>query len=59
MTLLAYSNINKVVKLSLTLRLSGAACEKGFLNLNIIKTKYRSLLAVTCSSLSPDAHSQL
>ncbi|XP_062389624.1 uncharacterized protein LOC134078010 [Sardina pilchardus] len=41
----AYSNINKVVKLSLTLPLSSAACERGFSHLNIIKTKYRSRLS--------------
>ena len=41
----AYSNISKVVKLSLTLPLSSAACERGFLFLNIIKTKYRSRLS--------------
>ena len=41
----AYSNINKVVKLSLTLPLSSAACERGFSHLNIINTKYRSRLS--------------
>lgn len=41
----AYSYINKVVKLSLTLPLSSAACERGFSHLNIIKTKYRSRLS--------------
>uniref|UniRef100_A0A8C4ASG7 Uncharacterized protein n=1 Tax=Denticeps clupeoides TaxID=299321 RepID=A0A8C4ASG7_9TELE len=41
----AYSNINKVVKLSLTLPLSSAACERGFSHLNLIKTKYRSRLS--------------
>ncbi|CAM4610200.1 unnamed protein product [Leuciscus chuanchicus] len=41
----AYSNINKVVKLSLTLPLSSAACERGLSHLNIIKTKYRSRLS--------------
>lgn len=41
----AYSNINKLVKLSLTLPLSSAACERGFSHLNIIKTKYRSRLS--------------
>jgi len=40
-----YSNINKMVKLSLTLPLSSAACERGFSHLNIIKTKYRSRLS--------------
>lgn len=34
-----------VVKLSLTLPLSSAACERGFSHLNIIKTKYRSRLS--------------
>jgi len=42
----AYSNIIKVVKLSLTLPLSNAACERGFSHLNIIKTKYRSRLSL-------------
>ena len=32
-------------KLSLTLHLSSAACERGFSHLNIIKTKYRSRLS--------------
>lgn len=41
----AYSNINKVVKLSLTLPLSSAACERGFSHLNRNKTKYRSRLS--------------
>ena len=50
----AYSNINKVVKLSLTLPLSGAACEKGFSQHN---KKQVQISSVTCSSLSPDAHS--
>jgi len=41
----AYSSINTLVKLSLTLPLSSAACERGFSHLNIIKTKYRSRLS--------------
>ncbi|XP_077354948.1 zinc finger protein 862-like [Festucalex cinctus] len=40
-----YPNINKLIKLSLTLPLSSAACERGFSHLNIIKTKYRSRLS--------------
>lgn len=34
-----------MVKLSLTLPLSSAACERGFSHLNVIKTKYRSHLS--------------
>lgn len=41
----AYCNISKVVRLSLTLPLSSAACERGFSHLNIIKNKYRSRLS--------------
>ncbi|KAM7388969.1 hypothetical protein PAMP_022970 [Pampus punctatissimus] len=41
----AYSNISKVVRLSPTLPLSSAACERGFSHLNIIKNKYRSRLS--------------
>ena len=40
-----YSNIWKVVLLSLALPLSSAACERGFSHLNIIKNKYRSRLS--------------
>ena len=40
-----YSNIWKVILLSLTLPLSSAACERGFSHLNIIKNKYRSCLS--------------
>ena len=40
-----YSNIWKVILLSLTLPLSSAACERGFLHLNKIKNKYRSCLS--------------
>lgn len=43
----AYSNIKVLVKISLTLPLSSAACERGFSHLNIIKTKYRSRLSQT------------
>ncbi|KAG9280288.1 hypothetical protein AMEX_G21 [Astyanax mexicanus] len=41
----AYSNIKELVKLSLALPLSSAACERGFSHLNIIKNKYRSRLS--------------
>ncbi|CAM4554150.1 unnamed protein product [Leuciscus chuanchicus] len=41
----SYSNIQKVLLLSLTLPLSSAACERGFSHLNIIKNKYRSHLS--------------
>ena len=41
----SYSNIQKVILLSLTLPLSSAACERGFSHLNIIKSKYRSRLS--------------
>lgn len=41
----ANTNIIKMVKLSLTLPLSSAACERGFSHLNIIKNKYRSRLS--------------
>ncbi|GAA6105996.1 zinc finger protein 883-like [Tachysurus ichikawai] len=42
-----YCNIYKILKLSLTLPLSSAACERGFSHLNIIKNKYRSRLSHT------------
>lgn len=42
----SYSNIQKVLLLSLTLPLSSAACERGFSYLNIIKkNNYRSCLS--------------
>lgn len=41
----SYSNIQKVLLLSLTLPLSSAACERGFSHLNIIKNMYRSRLS--------------
>lgn len=41
----SYSNIQRVLFLSLTLPLSSAACERGFSHLNIIKSKYRSCLS--------------
>ena len=53
----AYSSINTLVKLSLTLPLSSAACERGFSHLNIIKTKYRSRLSH--ARLSALMHSHL
>lgn len=43
----SYSNIQKVLLLSLTLPLSSAACERGFSQMNIIKNKYRSCLSDT------------
>ncbi len=51
----SYSNIHKVLLLSLTLPLSSAACESGFSHLNIIKSKYRYLPA-RYSPFIPDAH---
>ena len=53
----SYSNILKVLLLSLTLPLSSAACERGFSHLNIIKNKYRSCLSD--SRLSSLMHIQL
>lgn len=53
----SYSNIHKVLLLSLTLPLSSAACERGFSHLNIIKNKYRSCLSD--SRLSSLMHIQL
>ena len=40
-----YSNIQKVLLLSLTLPMSSASCERGCSHLNIIKSKFRSCLS--------------
>lgn len=53
----AYSNINKVVNLSLTLPLSIEACERGFSS-QLDKNQVQ-ISSETCSSLCPDAHSSV